>query len=114
MRLAEGQRLPIVVENGTGIRFLRILTGTAPLMGLLGTVTGMLSTFTGMAGQHSRPLDAVAGGISEALITTQTGLMIALPALVLTAMITRWRNRLAHSITQLERSSLRQVYREAA
>jgi len=55
----------------------------APLVGLLGTVTGMLATFgalgTGSGGDKTMGL--VASGISEALITTETGLVIALPGL---------------------------------
>ena len=59
--------------------YLYVLIGTAPLMGLLGTVTGMLSTFQSMsAGGRTDTIDLIAGGISEALITTQTGLIIAI------------------------------------
>ena len=96
------------------IRFLGVLTSAAPLMGLLGTVTGMLSTFRGMLVAGTRPLDAVAGGISEALITTQMGLLVCLPALVMLALISRRRNLLAHAIARCERSRLRETYREAA
>ena len=62
---------------------MRICVGAAPLVGLLGTVTGMLATFgalaSGAGGQKT--MDLVASGISEALITTETGLVIALPGL---------------------------------
>jgi len=60
---------------------MRICVSAAPLVGLLGTVTGMLSTFralsTGSGGDQTMAM--VAEGISEALITTETGLVIALP-----------------------------------
>ncbi len=63
------------------IRFLGVVIPIGPLVGLLGTVTGMLSTFAGMAGGQGSRFDNVIQGISEALITTQTGLVISIPAL---------------------------------
>ena len=75
--------------------FLNTLVAAAPLMGLLGTVIGMLATFSGIARQGGGDtVDVVASGISEALITTQTGLVIALPGIFLVLVI---RNRI-HSI----------------
>ncbi len=94
------------------IRFLAVLTTAPPLLGLLGTVTGMMATFEGLLGHQSRPADAVAGGISEALITTQTGLMIAVPALVILSMIAHRRSKLAHAVTRLERRAMRRVLKE--
>ena len=65
------------------LKFMRRAVSTAPLLGLLGTVTGMLSTFHALAigAGGQKTMDMVAGGISEALITTETGLVIALPGL---------------------------------
>jgi biopolymer transport protein ExbB/TolQ len=60
------------------------LIAAAPLMGLLGTVTGMISTFQSLvdrAGQKS--FEGLADGISVALITTETGLAVAIPAVIL-------------------------------
>ncbi|WP_221032006.1 MotA/TolQ/ExbB proton channel family protein [Actomonas aquatica] len=60
------------------------LIAAAPLMGLLGTVTGMISTFESLidrSGQKS--FEGLADGISVALITTETGLAIAIPAVIL-------------------------------
>lgn len=77
-----------VVESETAslerdLKVMRICVNAAPLVGLLGTVTGMLATFgalgTGSGGDKTMGL--VASGISEALITTETGLVIALPGL---------------------------------
>jgi len=57
------------------------LAGAAPMLGLLGTVLGMISAFDTMAVFGTGNARAMAGGISEALITTQTGLLIAIPGL---------------------------------
>ncbi len=83
--------------------FLYVLIGTAPLMGLLGTVTGMLSTFQSMsAGGRTDTIDLIAGGISEALITTQTGLVIAIPAYIIAYLVLKRRNELEACLTSLE------------
>ncbi len=65
------------------LRVMKICVSAAPLVGLLGTVTGMLSTFGALAtgGGGDKTMGMVAAGISEALITTETGLVIALPGL---------------------------------
>lgn len=57
------------------------LASSAPLLGLLGTVTGMISTFTAVTLHGTGNPQALAKGISEALITTQSGLIVAIPAL---------------------------------
>jgi len=83
--------------------FLKSLVATAPLMGLLGTVMGMLTTFRGIATSGgNQTVDMVAKGISTALITTQTGLMIALPGLFLTLMIRRRMRGIGDAINRME------------
>ena len=68
--------------------FLGVLIAAAPLLGLLGTVAGMLVTFGGIAsGTSSEPIDVISGGISKALVTTQAGLVIAVPAAFLLALL---------------------------
>lgn len=62
-----------------GLWVLATLANIAPLFGFLGTVTGMISSFSALAEVGLGNPQAVASGISEALITTATGLMIALP-----------------------------------
>ena len=86
--------------------FLFILISAAPLVGLLGTVAGMLTTFQGLGGLMASPLDTISKGISQALVTTQAGLIIAIPAYVAGALIRGKRDRLEASLTQLE-SALR-------
>lgn len=66
-------------------RFLTALgtiAAVAPLMGLLGTVLGMISVFNEIMAQGTGNAGVLAGGISEALITTAAGMMIAIPALI--------------------------------
>ena len=65
-------------------RYLGVLgtiVSISPLLGLLGTVTGMISVFQVVSAQGVGQADALAGGIAETLITTATGLTIAIPAL---------------------------------
>ncbi len=69
--------------------FLAILISSAPLLGLLGTVAGMLITFSGMASGNNSPIDTISTGISRALVTTQAGLVIAIPAAFLLALLKR-------------------------
>ncbi len=65
---------------------LGALASVAPLIGLLGTVVGLVRVFTaGVAAED------VAGGIGQALLTTQVGLLIAIPALVLRQALRRWQ-----------------------
>ena len=72
------------------LTIVRMMVAAAPLMGLLGTVIGMLFTFDGISkGAGSETAAKVAEGISQALITTQTGLMIALPGLFMVLIIQR-------------------------
>jgi biopolymer transport protein ExbB len=61
---------------------LGVIAGAAPLLGLLGTVTGMIHLFTVITQYGTSDPKILAGGISEALITTQTGLAIAIPLLL--------------------------------
>jgi biopolymer transport protein TolQ len=62
--------------------FLATAASTGPLLGILGTVYGVLVAFQGMGQYGSATIDAVAPGISEALITTVFGLVVAIPALI--------------------------------
>jgi len=68
---------------------IAILAGVAPLLGLLGTVGGMISTFAVISQFGTGNAKALASGISEALITTQTGLIVAVPGLFLANYLSR-------------------------
>lgn len=86
------------------LKLMRICVGAAPLVGLLGTVTGMLTTFdalsTGSGGDQT--MGMIAGGISEALITTETGLVIALPGLFFQYQLQRKFERYKAFLAHLE------------
>lgn len=69
------------------IRTIMVLSALAPLLGLLGTVTGMISTFDVIAISGTGNARALASGISEALITTQSGLIAAVPGMLLGAIL---------------------------
>jgi biopolymer transport protein ExbB/TolQ len=61
---------------------LNTVSSISPLLGLLGTITGMITAFSSIAAAGTGDPKVVAGGISQALITTATGLIIAIPAVV--------------------------------
>lgn len=81
---------------------LKALTAAAPLLGLLGTVTGMVDLFTAVAGPGAEGATLVAGGISRALITTQFGLLAALPGVFGLLYIGRLRSRV-DSVARMRR-----------
>jgi biopolymer transport protein ExbB/biopolymer transport protein TolQ len=66
------------IERGVGN--LATIGSTAPFVGLFGTVVGIINAFKGISTEKSTGLGAVAGGISEALVTTAIGLFVAIPA----------------------------------
>lgn len=68
---------------------LGVLATIAPLLGLLGTVTGMINTFKVITAQGAGDANAMAGGISEALLTTQFGLVVAVPLILIHHLLSR-------------------------
>ncbi len=76
-----------------GLSLLLLLASIAPLLGLLGTVTGMIDLFAVIGSQGSGNARALSGGISEALITTQAGMLVAVPLLVAHALLNRAAER---------------------
>jgi biopolymer transport protein TolQ len=65
-----------------GLPWLAVIATVSPLLGLLGTVIGVMNAFVGVAAQGTANISAVAPGIAEALITTVTGLAVAIPAVI--------------------------------
>src|ERR1700692_2688831 len=67
-------------ELKRGVSSLATIGSTGPFVGLFGTVVGIINAFKGISSEKSTGLGAVAGGISEALVTTAVGLFVAIPA----------------------------------
>lgn len=100
-------RLKLVSRIHRRARFVSTLVAAAPLLGLLGTVLGMLQTFFGISTSGgAETAGVVAAGISEALVTTQTGLTIALPGLFVVMIIHRRRHDLEAKLARLESLTL--------
>jgi biopolymer transport protein ExbB len=92
------------------ITVLGILVTIAPLMGLLGTVIGMLATFRALGQSSAQAVDLVAEGIRIALITTQTGLMIAIPGYIFISQVIRKRNQYLAFLSELETVVVQRLY----
>ena len=71
-------------------RTLATIGATAPFVGLFGTVWGIMSSFIGISRQHTTNLSVVAPGIAEALLATALGLVVAIPAVVMYNLFSRW------------------------
>lgn len=85
---------------------LGTIAAVTPLLGLLGTTIGMIKVFAEIMIEGTGDAQVLAGGISEALITTATGLSVAIPALIMHRYFTR---RIDGVVVQLEQQSLKLV-----
>ena len=81
-----------------GLSWIAIAAATAPLLGLLGTVTGMIHTFKLINIFGTGDAKSLSSGISEALVTTEFGLVVAIPALILHALLSRKINGILSSM----------------
>ncbi len=79
-RSIEREQILLAVELKKGLGLLATVGGTAPLLGLLGTVTGIMASFAALARTQGGGVEAVASGIGEALLTTAVGLVVAIPS----------------------------------
>lgn len=86
--LAEGSVGEIALQLEKGMTMLAMAVSAAPTLGLLGTVWGVMEAFGVMTSSGSAMLSAVAPGISGALLTTVTGLLVALPSVVVYNLLT--------------------------
>lgn len=79
------------------------LIAAAPMTGLLGTVLGMLAMFDGLgAGGGKQSMEMIASGMKEALFTTLTGLVVALPGMFFALVVREKRNQVATVLSQLQ------------
>jgi biopolymer transport protein ExbB len=79
-RALERAEAIVHAELKRGVSGMATIGCTAPFVGLFGTVVGIINAFKGISNNKSTGLGAVAGGISEALVTTAIGLFVAIPA----------------------------------
>lgn len=84
--------------------FIAVCAASSPLLGLLGTVTGIIETFKQITVFGSGDVKSLSGGISSALITTKFGLIVAIPSLLLHAYLSR---KVKGIVTEMETSALR-------
>ena len=82
-RAVDRSSLRTVNDLRRGLGALATIGSTAPFVGLLGTVAGIITAFQAMAATGSGGLGAVSAGIAEALITTAFGLLVAIPAVMM-------------------------------
>lgn len=91
----------VLNEQPTLDRFrsaLSVFAAVAPLLGLLGTVTGMISTFDVITQYGTGDPKLLSGGISEALITTELGLTVAIPTLLIGNLLASWSDRITSDV----------------
>lgn len=96
----------VVHELERYLNTLGSIAAVSPLLGLLGTVTGMIRTFSALTTGGAGDPAALAGGISEALITTAAGLMVAIPALIAYRYL---RGRVDSLVVQMEKEAIAMV-----
>lgn len=83
------------------VNYLNVFATIAPMLGLLGTVTGMIQSFDQLAAGRSEPQD-LAGGIGQAMLTTAGGLIVGIPAMFLYFF---FRNKLMIAVTDIQKST---------
>jgi biopolymer transport protein ExbB len=84
----------------SGLSVLKIFSMVAPLMGLLGTVTGMIIVFQAITIYGAGDPKAMAGGISSALVTTVLGLTVAIPTLLLHTILNGKARQVLHILEE--------------
>ena len=107
--LLEEAAMQVRTSLRDGLNLISVLAAVAPLLGLLGTVLGMISTFDTIALFGNSNPRAMAGGISEALVTTQTGLIVAIPGLFMRNFIQRRADGLELRLNTLTQKLKRQL-----
>ena len=88
---------PAIERN---LAVIAVLGSIAPLLGLLGTVSGMITTFTVIAEVGTGNARPLAGGISEALVATEAGLLVAIPGLLMSVALGRRASQIVHRLDQ--------------
>ena len=90
-------------EIGRFTVLIRVIIIISPLLGLLGTVIGMIETFDSLATMTLfSQSGGIAGGISQALISTQMGLAVAIPGLLIHSILNKKQQKIEHDLSQLK------------
>ncbi|MEW6450693.1 MAG: tonB-system energizer ExbB [Pseudomonadota bacterium] len=107
LQAAAGRRI------GRGMGILASIGATAPFVGLLGTVWGIMNSFIGISNAHTTNLAVVAPGIAEALLATALGLFAAIPAVVIYNVFARWAGGYRAQLADAGALVMRLVSRDA-
>ncbi|GAB4122654.1 MAG: MotA/TolQ/ExbB proton channel family protein [Rhodothalassiaceae bacterium] len=83
-----------------GLTMIKLISAVAPLLGLLGTVTGMIATFQAITLFGTGDPKLMANGISQALVTTVEGLIVAIPTLLLHSFVAGMSKRVVHVLEE--------------
>ena len=99
LKLAEAifREMPKLTRS---LLFIKIISVVAPLMGLLGTVTGMIQTFQAITLYGTGDPKLMAGGISQALVTTVLGLTVAIPMVLLHTLVSGRSKRIVQVLQE--------------
>lgn len=99
-----GRHVTISLERN--LTSLGTIAAIAPLIGLLGTVIGMIKVFTVITTEGVGNPETLAGGISEALITTATGLVVAIPSLIFYRL---FRSKISRLVVDMEEQAMKLI-----
>jgi biopolymer transport protein ExbB len=112
MEVVQSRARQEIVRMESGLFILEIVVGIAPLLGLLGAVSGLVRVFSniGSGVMSTSDLKGIASGIGEALSTTIVGLAIAIPALIAFSYFSRRVERLAVEMEALLTDLVEKVY----
>ena len=111
MARAEPHMIPLLKQAredaGESFRQQRVVLGSmiaaAPLLGLLGTVSGMVTTFESLSGHSAeKTMEGLARGISEVLVATESGLVVAIPALLVVHLAHRSLRKYLQRVNEIE------------
>lgn len=103
----DGTIAPLRDELPAFGRLVTSMVGLAPLVGLLGTVTGMIETFASLGDQTLFARSGgIAGGIAQALVSTQMGLAVAIPGLLAGRLLARRQSQLEDALDELAAATL--------
>ena len=121
LSLTQLEALTLTIEAGISatiddtrrmIPLLAVIGATAPLLGLFGTVIGIMNAFLGIAAKGTGQIAAVAPSIADALIATAAGLGAAIPAVIAYNVFTGWSERIEGELERLAQETIGALGRE--